>query len=60
MTEKMALKPAEVGEALGCSRSKVYELLASRKIPSIKIGGQVRVPVDALRQWMAEQAAAAK
>jgi excisionase family DNA binding protein len=37
------------------SRSKIYELLASGDLPSVRIGASVRVPVDALRAWIAEQ-----
>jgi excisionase family DNA binding protein len=32
------LKPIEVAEQLRVSRAKAYELIASRKIPSIKAG----------------------
>lgn len=53
--EKLALRPTEVGEALGVGRSKVYELLASGELPSIRVGSSVRVPVDALRAWIARQ-----
>lgn len=53
--DKLLLRPAEVGETLGVGRSKVYELLASGDLPSIRIGGSVRVPVDALRAWIDRQ-----
>ena len=58
MSERMdrwALRPAEVGEALGVSRSKAYELIANKTIPSIRIGSSVRVPADALREWLTQQ-----
>jgi len=42
-------------EAIGISRSKIYELLASGELPSVRIGASVRVPVEALRAWIAEQ-----
>ena len=53
--DKLLLRPAEVGETLGVGRSKVYELLASGDLPSIRIGGSVRVPVEALRAWIDRQ-----
>ncbi len=56
-TERLAYRPAEVGEAIGVSRSKAYEMIAAREIPSVKVGGCVRVPVDALRGWIAQQLA---
>jgi excisionase family DNA binding protein len=55
--DKLLLRPTEAAEAIGIGRSKVYELLASAELPSIRIGGSVRVPVDALRKWIDQQLA---
>jgi len=55
MTEKLMLRPIEAAESLGVSRSKAYELIAAGEIPSVKIGGCIRVPIDALRAWIARQ-----
>lgn len=57
MPDKLLYRPAEVGEAIGVSRARAYELIAARVIPSIRIGGSIRVPVDALRRWVAQQLA---
>ena len=46
--EKLLLRPVEAAEAIGISRSKIYELLASGELPSVRIGASVRVPVEAL------------
>jgi excisionase family DNA binding protein len=53
--ERMLLRPAEAAEAIGVSRSRMYELLASRELPSIRVGRTVRVPVAALQAWIAER-----
>ena len=53
--DKLLLRPAEAAEAIGVGRSKVYELLASGELPSIRVGSSIRVPVDALREWIAAQ-----
>ena len=53
--EKLLLRPVEAAEAIGIGRSKVYELLASGELPSVRIGGSVRVPLDALRAWIEAQ-----
>ena len=55
--DKLLLRPIEAAEAIGLGRSKVYELLASGELPSVRIGGSVRVPVDALRSWIDDQLA---
>ena len=53
--EKLFLKPQEVAETLGLGRSKTYELLASGTLPSVRIGGSLRVPASALRAWAEQQ-----
>ncbi len=47
-TARLLLRPAEVAESLGIGRSKVYELISSGRLPSIRIGGSLRVPIDKL------------
>lgn len=53
--DKLLLRPVEAAEAIGISRTKIYELLARGDLPSVRIGASVRVPVDALRAWIARQ-----
>jgi excisionase family DNA binding protein len=53
--ERLMLRPAEAADAIGVSRARCYELIAQGKIPSIRIGGSIRVPVAALRQWIDKQ-----
>lgn len=53
--ERMLLRPREVAQATGYSRSKTYELIAAGVIPSMRVGKCVRVPVDALRKWIEQQ-----
>jgi excisionase family DNA binding protein len=52
--ERLLLRPTEAGEVLGISRSKIYELLASGEIPSVRVGNPRtrRIPLAALRQWI--------
>ena len=52
MSDKLLLRPKEVAEALGFSRSKAYELIGSGEIPSIRIGSSVRVPIEQLKAWI--------
>ncbi len=54
--ERLLLRPAEAAEAIGVGRSKMYELIGSGAVPSVKIGASVRVPVEPLREWIARQA----
>jgi excisionase family DNA binding protein len=52
---KLLLRPKEVGETLGVSRTRVYQMLATREIESIRIGRSIRVPVDAVETWISEK-----
>jgi excisionase family DNA binding protein len=53
IVERLLLRPAEAAEALGVSRSRAYELIAAGELPSVRVGGSVRVPVAELRRWIA-------
>ena len=55
MDERLLLRPAEAADAIGVSRTKAYELIAKGEIPSVRLGGVVRVPVAALKQWIDRQ-----
>jgi excisionase family DNA binding protein len=57
--DRLLLKPTEAAETLGLGRSKTYELIADGTLPSVRVGGSVRIPADALRSWVAECAGAA-
>ncbi len=56
MTEKLALTVVEACKLVGIGRTKGYELCATGQWPTIRIGRAVRVPVDGLKRWIAEQA----
>lgn len=53
MAEQMLYDCLEVAEAIGVSRTKVYKLINRGVLPSIRVGGVIRVPVGALREWIA-------
>ena len=56
MVERLLYRPAEAADAIAVSRARAYELIAAGVIPSIRINGSIRVPVDALKAWIAEKA----
>lgn len=51
--ERLLLTAEEVAEALRIGRTRVYSLIASKEIISVKIGGLRRIPVDAVREYAA-------
>ncbi len=55
--EPLLFRVSEAAAALGISRAKAYELLAAGKLPSIKLDGSLRVPVEALKTFIEERLA---
>ena len=54
LADRLALRPAEVAEALGLSERKLREILP--ELPVVRIGTAVVVPTDLLREWLRERA----
>jgi excisionase family DNA binding protein len=52
MVERLMYKPAEAFQLAGIGRSKGYQLLASGEWPKVKIGRSIRIPAEALREWI--------
>ncbi len=50
--ERLCYKPQEVAQMLNVSRNKVYELISSGELPSIKIGSSYKIPVDAFQAFL--------
>jgi len=53
--EKLLLKPKKAFELLDIGRSTGYAMIASGELPSVRIGRAVRVPLNALKQWIERQ-----
>jgi excisionase family DNA binding protein len=50
---KLLLTPEEAAYRIGVGRSKMYELLASGAVKSVKIGALRRIPATALDEYVA-------
>lgn len=55
--EPLLLRPAEAALMLSVSRTTVYDLVQAGKLPAIRIGSSVRIPVASLKSWVAQQQA---
>jgi len=55
---KLLLSIPEAAERLSIGRSKLYELLTSGEIPTIRIGRAVRIPADELDAFVTRERAA--
>lgn len=49
----LLLTPEVAAERLSCGRTKVYELIRTGALESVKVGRLRRVPVDALNAYVA-------
>lgn len=58
-TQPLLLTATEVAARLSLGRSKVYEMIARRELPVVKIGSAVRVPRQALEEWIESHTEAA-
>ena len=51
---RLLYRVSEVAQMAGISRSNAYALIASGELPSVKIGGAVRVRAEDLAAWIAD------
>lgn len=49
------LRPREAAALIGASRSKLYEMISKGQIPTLRIGGLLRIPAASL-DLLVEQA----
>lgn len=50
---QVLLLVAEAAVLLRISRKRCYAMVAAKKLPVVKLGRSVRVPLDALKLWIA-------
>lgn len=55
---RLALRPKDAALALGIGERLLWSLTNQGIIPHLKLGKATLYPVDLLRDWLAEQAAA--
>jgi excisionase family DNA binding protein len=49
------LRPSDLASQLGLTRSRIYQLLRAGELPSVRIGGVIRIPREAWERWLAER-----
>lgn len=53
--QRLLLRIPEVAETLGIGRTKIYEMIATGELPTIRIGRAVRISVTTLQKWVEER-----
>jgi excisionase family DNA binding protein len=59
MVARELLKPADVAPALGVTPRRIYQLIAKRELPAIRVGGAIRLPRAAWEVWLRTRSEAA-
>jgi excisionase family DNA binding protein len=56
MTEsKELLRVSDLATQMGVSAGRVYQLVRAGELPSVRVGGAIRIPKDAWRAWLDQQ-----
>jgi excisionase family DNA binding protein len=53
--QRLLLRIPEVAERLGIGRTKIYELIATGELPTVRFGRAVRVSATTLQKWVEER-----
>ncbi len=51
---RLALRPKEAAQALGLSERTLRAILP--RLPHLRVGNSVLIPIDALRDWLRQEA----
>ncbi len=53
--DRGAMTVKEMAEYLHIGKNQAYDLVNTGKIPSFKLGKQIRIPVACINEWMLDQ-----
>ena len=53
-SEFVFVKPVRAAKLLDMSKSKIYEMIQRNEIPSVRLGGCLRIPMSALEDLVAK------
>jgi len=57
--QRLLLRVGEAAELLGVSRTKLYSMIGTGEISTIRLGGSVRISRAALEEWILQKQAVA-
>ena len=53
--QRLLLRIPEVAETLGIGRTKIYEMIATGELPTVRVGRAVRISISTLQKWEEER-----
>ena len=54
--QKLTYSVAEAAEALGVSKTVMYQIIRIKGFPVIAVGNRRLIPIEGLKRWLEEQA----
>lgn len=54
-TGRLLVRPEEGAEILGLTRTRIYALIASGRLRSVKVGRSRRIPMEDIERFVAEE-----
>ena len=54
--EKLTYSVVEAAEALGVSKTAMYQIIRTEGFPVIVLGNRRLIPIEGLKRWVEEQA----
>ena len=56
-TQKLTYSVVEAAEALGVSKTAMYQIIRTEGFPVIVLGSRRLIPIEGLKRWVEERAA---
>lgn len=53
-SDRLVLSVGEAAAALGISRAFAYELVAQKKLPALRLGRRVVIPIDSFHEFVSK------
>ena len=51
MEDKTVIKVKDLAQRWDVSPDRIYEMVKSKRIPAFRVGGQWRIPMDAVKKY---------
>lgn len=56
-TQKLTYSVVEAAEALGVSKTAMYQIIRTEGFPVVVLGSRRLIPIEGLKRWIEERAA---
>ncbi len=53
--KRVLYRPLEAAEAMGTSKTTIYDMVARGELSAVRIGKSIRIPVAGIDEWLRRQ-----